>query len=37
MLETLNKLSTISDLAKEVLDIEANSVLKMKERINGDF
>lgn len=39
MLETLNKLSSISDLAKEVLDIEANSILKLKERINegGDF
>ncbi len=37
MLETLNKLSSISDLAKEVLDIEANSILKLKERVNGDF
>lgn len=37
MLETLNKLSSISDLAKEVLDIEAKSVLKLKERVNGDF
>lgn len=37
MLETLNKNSTISDLAKEVLDIEAKSVLRLKERVNGDF
>lgn len=37
MLETLNKLSSIPDLAKEVLDIEANAVLKLKERVNGDF
>ena len=37
MLETLNKLSSITDLAKEVLDIEANSVLKLKERVNEDF
>lgn len=37
MLETLNKLSSISDLAKEVLDIEAKSVLKLKERVNEDF
>ncbi len=37
MLETLNKLSSITNLAKEVLDIEANSVLKLKERVNEDF
>ena len=34
MLQTLNKLNTISDLAKEVLQIEADSVLKLKERID---
>lgn len=37
MLETLNKSCSISDLAKEVLDIEAKSILKLKERINGNF
>lgn len=28
---------SISELAKEVLDIEANSILKLKENINGNF
>lgn len=28
---------SISSLAKEVLDIEANSILKMKDRLNGNF
>lgn len=37
MLETLNKMSTISDLAKEVFEIEAKSVLKLKERVGADF
>lgn len=37
MLQTLNKLNTISDLAKEVLQIEADSVLKLKERIDENF
>lgn len=27
----------ITDLAKEVLDIEANSILKLKDSLNGDF
>lgn len=31
------QLKTISDLAKEVLDIEANSILKLKDNINGNF
>lgn len=30
-------LKTINDLAKEVLDIEANSILKLKDSINDDF
>ncbi len=37
MLETLNKMCTISDLAKEVFEIEAKSVLKLKERVGADF
>src|SRR5574344_1587348 len=37
MLETLNKINSISDLAKEVLQIEADSVLALKDRINADF
>ena len=37
MLETLNKISSIDELAKEVLDIEAQSILKLKERIGKDF
>lgn len=37
MLQTLNRLNTISDLAKEVLQIEADSVLKLKERIDENF
>ena len=28
---------SISDLAKEVLEIEANSILKLKKNINGEF
>lgn len=30
-------IKTISDLAKEVLDIEADSILKLKNNINGNF
>lgn len=37
MLQTLNKINSIHDLALEVLQIEADSVLKLKERINDDF
>ena len=37
MLQTLNKMNTISDLAKEVLQIEADSITNLKERINEDF
>ena len=31
------KTKSITDLAKEVLDIEANSIIKMKDGINGNF
>lgn len=37
MLQTLNKISSINDLAREVLEIEAQSILKLKERIGDDF
>lgn len=37
MLQTLNKISSINELAKEVLEIEAQSILKLKERIGRDF
>lgn len=37
MLQTLNKINSICDLAKEVLQIEADSVLKLKDRINEDY
>lgn len=37
MLQTLNKINTISDLAKEVLQIEADSVLALKDRVDKDF
>ena len=37
MLQTLNKINSISDLAKEVLQIEADSVLELKNRIDEDF
>lgn len=37
MLQTLNKISSINELAKEVLEIEANSIIKLKDRINKDF
>jgi len=37
MLQTLNKINTISDLAKEVLQIEADSVTNLINRINEDF
>ncbi len=31
------QIKNINDLAKEVLDIEANSILQLKNRINGNF
>ncbi len=37
MLQTLNKINSIRDLAQEVLQIEADSILKLKERIGEDF
>lgn len=37
MLQTLNKISSINELAREVLEIEAQSILKLKERIGEDF
>ena len=37
MLQTMNKINTINDLAIEVLQIEADSVLELKNRINKDF
>lgn len=37
MLQTLNKINSICDLAKEVLQIEADSILDMKDRIDADF
>ncbi len=37
MLQMLNKINSIHDLAMEVLQIEADSILKLKERIGGDF
>lgn len=37
MLQTLNKINSICDLAKEVLQIEADSILSMKDRIDADF
>ena len=37
MLQTLNKINSIHDLALEVLQIEADSILKLKERIGEDF
>ena len=37
MLQTLNKISSIEELAKEVLDIEAQSIMKLKDRIGADF
>lgn len=37
MLQTLNKINSIQDLAQEVLQIEADSILKLKERIGEDF
>ena len=37
MLQTLNKINSIHDLALEVLQIEADSILKLKERIGADF
>lgn len=37
MLQTLNKINSICDLAKEVLQIEADSILNMKDRIDADF
>ena len=37
MLQTMNKLNTINDLAIEVLQIEADSILELKNRINKDF
>lgn len=37
MLQTLNKINSIDELAKEVLEIEAQSILKLKERIGIDF
>ena len=30
-------MKTISDVAKEVLDIEANSILRLKNNIGEDF
>lgn len=33
----LNKLKTIEEIAQEVLDIEANAILKLKERVGEDF
>ena len=37
MLQTMNKINTINDLAIEVLQIEADSILELKNRINEDF
>ena len=37
MLQTLNKLNSISDLAKEVLQIEADSITNLKDRIDEKF
>ena len=37
MLQTLNKINSICELAKEVLQIEADSVQELKNRINEDF
>ena len=37
MLQTLNKINSVCDLAKEVLQIEADSVLKLKDRIGANF
>lgn len=37
MLQTLNKINSIRDLAQEVLQIEADSILKLKDRINDDY
>ena len=37
MLQMLNKINSIHDLAMEVLQIEADSILKLKDRIGKDF
>lgn len=37
MLQTLNKINSICDLAKKVLEIEAKSVADLKDRIDADF
>ena len=37
MLNTINKASSISDVAKEVFQIEADSILKLKERLNSNI
>lgn len=37
MLQMLNKINSIHDLALEVLQIEADSILKLKDRIGEDF
>lgn len=37
MLQTLNKISTVCDLAKEVLQIEADSVTNLIDRIDENF
>lgn len=37
MLQTLNKINSISDIAKEVLQIEADSILNLKDKIDADF
>lgn len=37
MLQTLNKINSICDLAKEVLQIEADSIQNLRNRIDGDF
>ena len=37
MLQMLNKINSIHDLAMEVLQIEADSILKLKDRIGEDF
>ncbi len=35
--EKMQMTKNITDLAKEVLDIEANSILKLKDKVNGNF
>ncbi|HNW25340.1 MAG TPA: KpsF/GutQ family sugar-phosphate isomerase [Candidatus Gastranaerophilaceae bacterium] len=35
--EKMQMTKSINDLAKEVLDIEANSILKLKDKMNGNF